>query len=385
MRSVLVVLAVALGLGVPPAGRAADAPGCTLVREGFGPAGATALRVERIASGLEVPWGVAFLPGGDALVTERPGRIRMLRGGRTLVAEPVARVDVAEGGEGGLLGIAADPDFARNRRFYVYATVSKGGRSVNRVLRYVLEADGRSARRDAVLLDDIAAHAYHDGGRLRFGPDRRLWVGTGDGGVPSRSRDPRSLNGKLLRIGTDGEVPADNPDPASPVWLRGVRNLEAFDWRDDGSVVLADHGPSGELGRQGGDEVDVARAGADLGWPEAWRCESLRGVTPPALAFVQAVPPGGGSLYRGDAIPAWKGSFVVGTLRSRHLHRVVLGADGRVARHEVYLEGDPPAGLGRLRDVVQAPDGSLWVTTSNCDGRGTCPAEKDQIVRIVGR
>ncbi|HEX9306877.1 MAG TPA: PQQ-dependent sugar dehydrogenase [Anaeromyxobacter sp.] len=97
------------------------------------------------------------------------------------------------------------------------------------------------------------------------------------------------------------------------------------------------------------------------------------------------MPPGGGSVYRGDAVPAWKGSFLVGTLRSRHLHRVVLGADGRVTAHEVYLEGDPPGGLGRIREVVEGPDGALWVTTSNCDGRGTCPPEKDVVARIVAR
>jgi glucose/arabinose dehydrogenase len=361
------------------------ADGCTLVERGFGPAGSTAIRAEQIASGLEVPWGIAFLPGGDALVTERPGRIRLIRAGGGLVPGAVATLEVAEHGEGGLLGIAVDPHFETNRRFYVYATVRKGRRDVNRVIRLVLGEGGGSARIDKVLLDDLGAHAYHDGGRIRFGPDGRLYVGTGDAGEPSRSRDRRSLNGKLLRIGTDGEVPADNPDPGSPVYLRGLRNLEAFDWLDDGRIVLADHGPSGELSRQGGDEIDVARAGADLGWPEAWRCDALAGVTSPVLAFVEAMPPGGGSISRGGALPEWKGSFLVGTLRSRHLHRVVLGEDGRVARHEVYLQGDPPAGLGRLRDVVQAPDGSLWVTTSNCDGRGTCPAEKDAIVQIVSR
>jgi glucose/arabinose dehydrogenase len=169
------------------------------------------------------------------------------------------------------------------------------------------------------------------------------------------------------------------------VFLRGVRNHEAFDWLDDGALALADHGPSGELGRSGGDEIDVARAGADLGWPDAWRCDALAGITSPVLAFVDAAPPGGGSVYRGDALPAWKGSFLVGILGARHLHRVVFGPAGRVALHEVYLAGEPPEGLGRLREVVQAPDGSLWVTTSNCDGRGTCPAEKDVIVRIVAR
>ncbi len=108
-------------------------------------------------------------------------------------------------------------------------------------------------------------------------------------------------------------------------------------------------------------------------------------MTAPVLAFVEAMPPGGASFYRGDLIPQWKGSFLVGTLRSRHLHRVLLGEDGRLRAHEVYLAGDPPAGLVRVREVVQGPDGAVWVTTSNCDGRGTCPAEKDVVARIVAR
>jgi glucose/arabinose dehydrogenase len=383
VRAPRVALALALGLATAGAPRAADAPGCTLVESGFGPPGQVPIRVERVAEGLEVPWGIAFLPGGDALVTERPGRLRILRGGR-LAPDPVLRLDVAERGEGGLLGVAADPRFAENRRFYLYATVESKGRPVNRVTRWRLAEDGRSATEEKVLLDGVAAESYHDGGRIRFGPDGRLYVATGDAGRPRVARDPSSPNGKLLRLGTDGEIPADNPARGSPVFLRGLRNLEAFDWLDARTLVLADHGPSGELGRHGGDRVAVVRGGDDLGWPDAWRCGTAAGATAPALAFVEAAPPGGGSVYRGGAIPAWEGSFLFGTLRSRHLHRVVLEG-GRVVRHEVYLAGDPPAGLGRVREVVQGPDGALWVTTSNCDGRGTCPPERDVVVRIVGR
>ncbi len=365
--------------GAPPPSAA-----CALVERGYGPEGAVAVRAERVATGLEVPWGIAFLPGGDALVTERPGRLRLLRGGR-LEAAPVATIAVVARGEGGLLGIAADPRFAESRRFYLYATVEKGGRAVNRVTRWILAPDRRSAREDRVLLDDIPAERYHDGGRLRFGPDGMLYVGTGDAGRPPSSQDPSSRSGKILRIGTDGQVPRDNPTPGSPVFLSGVRNVEAFDWLDPKTLVVADHGPSGEMGRHGGDEVTVARAGANLGWPDVWRCETRPDVTTPVLAFVAAVAPGGASFYRGDAVPEWKGSFLVGTLRSRHLHRVVLDAGGRLVAHEVYLPGDPPEGLGRVREVVQAPDGALWVTTSNCDGRGACPPEKDVIARIVPR
>jgi glucose/arabinose dehydrogenase len=363
-------------------GAAPRADGCLLVQRGYGPAGTVRVRAARVATGLEVPWGIAFLPGGDALVTERPGRVRLLRAG-ALVPSPVATLAVAESGEGGLLGIAADPHFAENRRFYLYATVEKGGRAVNRVMRWVLAADGRSAREDRVLLDDVAAERFHDGGRIRFGPDGMLYVGTGDAGEPPSAQDARGPNGKILRIGTDGEVPRDNPTPGSAVFLRGLRNVEAFDWLDARTMVIADHGPSGELRRQGGDRVLVARAGENLGWPDAWRCEARSGMRPPPLAFVEAVPPGGGSIHRGDVVREWKGSFVFGTLRSRHLHRVVLDAGGRLVSHEAYFRGDPPEGLGRVREVVEGPDGALWVTTSNCDGRGTCPPEKDVIARIV--
>jgi glucose/arabinose dehydrogenase len=341
------------------------------------------IRVERVASGLEVPWGIAFLPGGDALVTERPGRVRLLRGGK-LEEAPVAAVEIAGRGEGGLLGVAVDPAFATNRRFYLYATVDQGGRPVNQVTRWILADDARSARRDRVILDGIAAERYHDGGRIRFGPDGYLYVGTGDAGEPKRSQDPRSPNGKILRITTDGEPAPGNPFPGSAVYVLGLRNVEAFDWRDDGSLVVADHGPSGELGRRGHDEVSVARAGANLGWPAVYGCEERAGMVSPVLSFREATPPGGGAIYRGDAIPGWKGSFVVGTLGARHVHRVVLDRDGKLDAHEVYLEGDPPAGLGRVREVVQGPDGALWLTTSNCDGRGTCPPEKDVVVRVVG-
>jgi glucose/arabinose dehydrogenase len=367
-----------------PIACAGDAPGCLLVESDHGPLGQVPIRVERVASGLEVPWGLAFLPGGDVLVTERPGRIRLLRGGKLLDA-PVATVPATASGEGGLLGIALDPGFAENRRFYLYYTRAKSGRNVNGVARWTLAADARSAREETFLVDDIPAARFHDGGRIRIGPDKMLYVATGDAGEPSRAQEPRSPSGKLLRITLEGQPAPGNPTPGSPVFLSGLRNLQAFDWLDPGTLIVADHGPSGELGRSGHDEISVARAGENLGWPDIWRCEAARGKVTPVLVFREATPPGGGSVYRGDAVPGWRGSFLVGTLRSRHLHRIVLGPDGRVAAHEVYLPGDPPRGLGRIRDVVQGPDGALWLTTSNCDGRGTCPDEKDVVVRIVGR
>jgi glucose/arabinose dehydrogenase len=338
---------------------------------------------EVVASGLEVPWGIAFLPDGDWLITERPGRIRRFSKGK-LLPRPVATVDVGDYGEGGLLGIAVDPSFERTRAFFVYVTVSHDGKAENQLQRWRLERDG-TAKLERRLLEGIPAARFHDGGRLKIGPDGMLYVGTGDGRVPQNAQDPASNSGKILRLAPDGTFPKDNPFPNSPVFLLGVRNSEGFDWLEPRLLIVTDHGPSGEYeGRTGHDEVTIARPGENLGWPTIYGCESNAGMDSPLISWQEAAPPGGALLYRGNAIPEWKGSLLIGTLGSKHLQRVVLDPKNprKLLEHEVYFLGDRPSGFGRLRDVVLAPDGQLYVTTSNCDGRNTCPKEKDVIFRI---
>src|SRR5262249_10320499 len=153
-------------------------------------------------------------------------------------------------------------------------------------------------------------------------------------------------------------------------------------WRDDGAMLVVDHGPSGDLGRSGHDEVNVARKGDNLGWPTIYGCQEQGGLVTPRLTWRQAVPPGGAAIYTGRAIPQWRGGLLVGSRGARPLHRVAFRGD-QVEQHEVYLAGDPPQGQGRLRDVVMGPDGDLYVTTSNCDGRGRCPADGDKILKIT--
>ncbi len=382
MRTACALIVLALGCSGP--GRALQPDErCTLVEHGFGPEGEVSVRAEEVVSGLEVPWGILFLDGGDLIVTERPGRLRLVRGG-ALVERPLADASALAVGEGGLLGIAAHPDFARNRLFYLYLTAREERRRENRIEQWRLAGQGDELRaeRVRVILDGIPAARYHDGGRLRIGPDGMLYAGTGDARSPRRAQDRRSLSGKILRLGLDGSIPRDNPFGAAVVM--GVRNVQGFDWREDGALIVADHGPTGELGRRGHDELSVARAGANLGWPTVYGCRTHEGMVAPSLTWEQAAPPGGMAIYTGDAIPEWRGSVLIGTLGSRHLHRVVLEANGsRVRSHEVYFRGDPPAGLGRLREVVMGPDRQLYVTTSNCDGRGTCPPARDAIYRIV--
>lgn len=372
--SLLVTLALA-----SPAVNAAPrgAPSCQTVDEGYGPPGTTKLKVEVVADGLRVPWGLAFLPDGSMLVTERAGRISHIASGKRT---QVAQVRVSRSSEGGLLGIALHPDFTRTHLFYVYYTADTSRGPRNRVERWRLSKDLARATADRVIVDGIPAARFHDGGRIAFGPDRMLYIATGDATEPRSAQDPESLAGKILRVTGDGTIPADNPTRGSPVYISGVRNVEAFDWDDRGALAIAEHGPSGELGRSGHDRVFLVRdpAGANLGWPTVYGCQTREGFAAPALTWKTAVPPGGAAFYGDGSIRAWRGELVIGTLGSQHLHRVRFGRDGRVVAHDTELSD-----RGRLRTVVIGPDGELYVTTSNCDGRGDCPRRGDAILKIT--
>jgi glucose/arabinose dehydrogenase len=353
---------------------------CTLVKDGSGPQGKVNVRVEEVVTGLEVPWGIAFLPNRDMLVTERLGRVRLVQSGK-LVQKPVATIDVTGSGEDGLLGIATHPNFAENRFFYVYYTADRNGSQVNRVERWRLSENGLNASQDRIILDNIPVAQYHNGGRIRFGPDGMLYIGTGDARNPQSSQDVDSLAGKILRVTPDGQVPQDNPFPGNPVYITGIRNTQGFDWRDASTLLVTDHGPSGELGRSGHDKVSVAKAGDNLGWPTIYRCESGKGLVTPSIVWREAIPPGGAAIYTGNAIPEWKGSLMIATLRSQHLHRVAFNPQSpqQVQVQEVYLQGKH----GRLREAIMGPDGELYITTSNCDGRGSCSSPQDKILRIT--
>lgn len=366
----------------PPLTASAFANECVIEQDGYGPVGKSALRVETLVSGLRVPWGIGFISASEFLVTERPGRVRMVRDGEILPRPVLVIPAIASRREGGLLGLAMHPQFGRNRLFYVYYTGEKDGREVNRIARYRLSDDGTQATFDRIIFDNIEAGLYHDGGRIRFGPDGMLYVGTGDGRRPELSQDLNSPSGKILRLTPDGGVPDDNPFSGNPAYVLGVRNVQAFDWFNGRTLIVADHGPTGELGRSGGDEVSAVSAGANLGWPNTWRCASAEGIARPFLVWDQAVPPGGLVYYTGNFVPEWKGSVLIAALRSENLIRIEFERQGstvRMKQHEVYLQGN----YGRLREIVQAPDGSIYVTTSNCDKRGRCGASGDLILRIT--
>jgi glucose/arabinose dehydrogenase len=356
---------------------------CQLVGSGSGPTGTTAIHTQAIVTGLNTPWDIAFLPGGtDWLVSERSGRLRLVRNG-TLVPAPVMTVDTVQSGEGGLLGIALDPGFSQNSSFYVFLTAVSGASYVNRVQRYQLSADHTTATAGAVIIDNITWNSVHNGGRIKFGTDGDLYISTGEGSDATLPENGASPNGKILRITSSGAIPGDNPDPTQPWYIKGLRNPQGFDWLDSNTLIVTDNGPTGEYeGRTGGDKVLVAQKGEDMGWPTIWHCETAPGLVSPILTWTDAVPPGGALFYTGGDIPQWSGNVLFGSTGAEDLQRLVLNSSYSLASEEVYL-ADAASTLGRLRSTLQGPNGELYITTSNCDSRGSCPAQQDGIYRIL--
>ena len=337
----------------------------TLARSEWPSLGQTQVQVEQVVGNLVIPWSVDFASDGRIFITERPGRIRVIRDGR-LDPQPWATVQVAHVGEGGLLGLVLAPDFATSRFLYVYYTYRDEGRVLNRVVRMV-DRDGRG-QVDRVIIERIPGTAVHDGGRLKFGPDGKLYVTTGDAREPSQAQNRSSLAGKILRLNPDGSIPDDNPFPGSPIYSFGHRNPQGLAWHPDSrTMYAAEHGPSGDLGLCCRDEVNVIEAGKNYGWPEA----SGRGGAP---RFVDPIADSGSNetwAPSGILVPSrgtWRGSLLMTALRGTHLRRLVLSGPDftRVSSQEVYFRGE----LGRLRDVIQGPDGTIYLITNNTDGRG---------------
>lgn len=326
-------------------------------------------RVSVLATGLVVPWDIAFMPDGRALMTERPGRVRLVdRNGRVRSA-PVARIPgVSARGEGGLLGVAVDPGFAQGQRnVYLYLTTARG----MELRRYRWQGGRLTSPR--VVLDGIAAGSIHDSGRIRFGPDRRLYVATGDAGQGGRAQQRSSLNGKILRL-TPGQyrTSVDRPEQFSI----GHRNPQGLAWQPRSNrLVTTDHGPSGFDGPSGHDEVNVVRRGSNHGWPVV-RGRNHGRFAAPARVYGTTIAPSGIAFMTRPS--AWRGQAIVAALKGQTLRR--LRFDGaRVVRDVPLLSGR----FGRLRAAVEAPDGSLWVTTSNRDMYGSARGGDDRLLRIV--
>jgi len=312
-------------------------------------------QVEIVADGLEAPWSIAFTRE-TPLVSERDtGRIlEILSTGET---REVATIDgVAPGGEGGLLGIATHDDY-----LYAYFTAEAG----NRIERYALsgEPGSLSLSEPETILDGIPAAGNHNGGRIAFGPDGMLYATTGDAGDPDNAQSLDSLGGKILRMTPDGAVPGDNPFIGSPVYSYGHRNPQGIAWADDGTLYAS------EFGQNTWDELNIIEAGGDYGWPEVEGIAGQEEFVDPVQQWkpVDASPSG---------IAIAGGSIRIANLRGERLREVPLGSVGDATERFV---GE----YGRLRDIVVAPDGALWMLTNNTDGRGTPSPDDDRILRLT--
>jgi len=345
-------------------------PGPTPTFETFTTEDGVRFRVEVVASNLVIPWSMAFAPDGRLFFTERPGRVRILDLAARTMELALTVDDVRAEGEGGLLGITLDPAFADNRLVYLYYTAVATGGWVNRVVRYREVGDRLGER--VVLLDNIPSSAIHDGGRLRFGPDGLLYITAGDAANTSLAQDLASLAGKILRINRDGTTPRENPF-GSPVYSYGHRNPQGIDWHPaTGEMWETEHG------NVGNDEINVIERGVNYGWPRIEATQTLPGMQPPVTFYSPSIAPSGASFYRGQRFPAFVNNFFAGALRGTHILRVRLSGRAIVAQERLL-----DARYGRVRDVVNGPDGLLYFCTSNNDGRGNVTNGDDRIARLV--
>lgn len=339
-------------------------------------------RVETFASGLEVPWGFAWLPNGDLLVTERPGRVRIIEKGK-LRPEPVFTVpDVEPTGESGLMDISLHPDFARNNFVYLAYSYNKDGKQV-KVVRYIYK--NNRFTEDRVIVDHVPGAPNHSGMRCRFGPDGKLYVTTGDSTDWNLAQKTDSVAGKTLRLNDDGAIPKDNPFVGKSgyrpeIWTIGNRNAQGIAFQPGSNLLFeTEHGPSSFEGKGGGgDEVNILEAGKNYGWPEIHHAEMREGMVSPLLEYSPACAPASAMFYNGSIFPTFKGNFFFGCLRGTRIVRVVL--DGRkVVSQEDLLDGT----YGRIREMEEGPDGYIYFSTSNRDGRGSAAKDDDRIMRLV--
>ncbi|MBI5233728.1 MAG: PQQ-dependent sugar dehydrogenase [Deltaproteobacteria bacterium] len=336
------------------------------------------VKVETWVENLQIPWSLVFLKDGRALVSERPGTIRMIRNG-VLQVKPYSNLAVAHTGEAGLMGLAVHPDFPQMPFIYAMHTYEKDGNLYNKVIR--LRDNGDTGAFDRTIIDDIPGGRFHDGGRIGFGPDRMLYITTGETFKSELAQNLKSSGGKILRITPDGAVPQDNPFKGSPVYSYGHRNPQGIAWHPVKNTLFAsEHGPSGEFLKFGNDEINIIVKGGNYGWPEVTGAPGKKPYIDPLIVWKQTTPPSGITFYKGNLLPHLKGDLFAATLKSKALIRIRLDINAAtVIRTERWFEGK----FGRLRDVVEGPDGALYFLTNNRDGRGDPMPGDDKIYRTI--
>lgn len=338
------------------------------------------LEVETVVTGLAVPWSLVFTSDTRMLVTERAGRLRAVEDGVLHSEALFVFSEVSSQGEEGLMGLALDPEYESNHFIYVSLAYKKGADLVVKVVR--LQDRGSEASDPETIIDAIPAAEFHAGSRIKFGPDKRLYITTGDATDKNIAQDLNSLGGKILRIQSDGTIPPDNPWPNNPVWSYGHRNPQGITWHPlTRELYATEHGPSVFDGPAGGDEVNRIIKGANYGWPLVSHERKRSGTESPLLVFTPAEAPAGATFYTGERIPQFTNQFFFAALKGEGIFRVAFDENNSdvVKEYEKLSE----VNFGRIRDVVEGPDGALYFLTSNRDGRGNPASGDDRIMRIV--
>ncbi len=329
--------------------------------------------IQIIAENLRVPWAIAINTDGSIYFTERPGTVRAIKNDR-LLPEPLITFPMPfiTTGEGGLMGIALDPNFSQNHYFYVMHTYTENNKIYNRVVQLV--ENNNSAFINKILIDKIPGAQFHNGGRIKIGPDEKLYITTGDAGNPKSAQDLTSLSGKILRIELDGSIPKDNPFPSSPVYSLGHRNPQGLAWSTNNILYESEHGQTAH------DEINIIKPGANYGWPLVQGDEESKEilVQKPLIQSGDTTWAPSGIAYITEG--PWQGKLLVATLRGAQLLSISLNGNGtKVTNVASWLAND----FGRLREVVQGGDGAIYIATSNRDGRGNPQAGDDKIIKLI--
>jgi glucose/arabinose dehydrogenase len=322
--------------------------------------------VSVVAENLDVPWSMAFLPDGSIIFTERSGKIRLVDSQKGLLPDPLLTIsDVNAQGESGLLGITLHPAFIQNHIVYIYYTYLAGTDMNNCVVSYTIKDSSLTGMK--VIIRDIPAGSIHDGGRIKFGPDGCLYITCGDAGNSSNAQDLNSLAGKILRLNDDGSIPSDNPFSNSPVYSYGHRNPEGMAWDSRGRLWVTEHGSSAH------DEINLVEAGKNYGWPVILGDQHGEGMETPVINSGNDTWAPSGAAILNDSL------FYTG-LRGESLFKLSLD-NPSISTLKRYFSGT----YGRMRDVVEGPDGFIYIFTNNTDGRGSPRDGDDKLLKIDPR
>ncbi len=318
-----------------------------------------------LAENLDKPRAMA-ISGDRIFVTEKDGMIRVIQN-NTLLESPLATLRGADVFDGGLLGIALHPNFSSNHYLYVFLTYDENGNLWNKIIR--ITESGNKLQSAEVILDRIPGSSFTNGGFVKFGPDEKLYVGTGTISDASHlPQDLDSLSGKILRLNDDGTIPEDNPFADSPVYSLGHRNPQGMTWDDDGNLFVAEFGP------EKNDEINLIQAGKNYGWPQQ-ECSGNASFEDAITCYDPSIEPGGILFYSGDTLD-FESPFIMTSMRAANLYQVDF-EEGLSSQKSIL------SGIGRIRDVVEGPDGSLYVITSNTDGKGFPDSTDDKLLRIL--